>query len=189
MKRFRRLIFEWLTVLSLLMFLATILVCFRSYAVQDSILWQRSDARMAIRACTGYFVVDLNVSDWSGAGTGFRYTKQIQDPAAVVNAKSSLLVLSYGPRDTMSSWNRGGFFWMRWKGALGNSIAVAVIPGWVLIIATALLPLGGWMIRRYRLRTLLRNRGSNLCVNCEYDLRATPDRCPECGTIPDRLKV
>jgi hypothetical protein len=52
------------------------------------------------------------------------------------------------------------------------------IPYWLLVGMAALLPtrhLFAWRRRRQRRRL-------NLCRECGYDLRATPGRCPECGT-------
>lgn len=57
-----------------------------------------------------------------------------------------------------------------------------IIPYWPLLAATALLPalkLRRLMqARRTRLRLL-----NGLCPACGFDLRATPDRCPECGMV------
>ena len=55
---------------------------------------------------------------------------------------------------------------------------LVVIPYWALGIPFALAPLGwavSWFRRRWRF-------GAGLCPSCGYDLRATPGRCPECGT-------
>ncbi len=52
------------------------------------------------------------------------------------------------------------------------------IPYWALTVTTVLIPLI-WLWRAHGKR---RRVNAGRCATCDYDLRATPDRCPECGT-------
>ena len=62
-----------------------------------------------------------------------------------------------------------------------------VVPHWALATLTGALP--AWWLRRHPPRTwesppARRRRARGLCPRCGYDLRATPERCPECGAVP-----
>jgi hypothetical protein len=52
-------------------------------------------------------------------------------------------------------------------------------PLWPLCLATAMLP----GVRLIRWRIHRRRHLAGTCPACGYDLRATPERCPECGRI------
>ena len=53
-------------------------------------------------------------------------------------------------------------------------------PNWFVVALFGVMPTV-WFVRfRRRRARLLKGR----CIGCGYDLRATPGRCPECGTIP-----
>src|SRR5581483_10122023 len=56
-------------------------------------------------------------------------------------------------------------------------------PLWLTVLS---LPLGlsfffAWRADRWQKR--FKRKQAGLCFNCGYDLRATRDRCPECGAI------
>jgi hypothetical protein len=61
----------------------------------------------------------------------------------------------------------------------GSFIQASISGGWALFISLLLLSLCALDFVNQRRRA----RAAHLCTNCGYDLRATPDRCPECGLV------
>jgi hypothetical protein len=83
-----------------------------------------------------------------------------------------------------STWNRLGF----WRTCADRhdwdydaSLRRVEVPLWLLAVMFAVLP-GIVFIPRVRRGRAV---GPGTCRSCGYDLRATPGRCPECGTVPE----
>ena len=59
-------------------------------------------------------------------------------------------------------------------------VVVPMLFPFALIVATAV---ALWLPGAFQRHKLRRRAGAGRCARCGYDLRATTDRCPECGTI------
>jgi hypothetical protein len=90
------------------------------------------------------------------------------------------LFMSEGERrDLDANWTWGGISWGRMS-AVGEMHTALIVPHWCVVIATSILP-ACWLIRSRRRLRDARRANAGQCRECGYDLRASPERCPECG--------
>ncbi len=60
------------------------------------------------------------------------------------------------------------------------------IPLWVPMLLFGAMPL--WRLVNLPARRRRSRIAAGRCAACGYDLRATPDRCPECGALPEKIE-
>jgi hypothetical protein len=85
------------------------------------------------------------------------------------------------PANLRPDWYVGSHpFWGSRADVMQTRVVNVGIPYWIFLVVFAPLPMT-WL-RLHRRQS--RRRNLSLCSSCGYDLRATPGRCPECGTVP-----
>lgn len=160
----RRRLFTVLCLASLLLFAATCALWVRGFRMSDAICvnWQ-----------SGFSIVSLKnevcISWWANSvdrGWKYRLFKPIDHDELL------------GCFTEMHQVGGCAILWHESNGSIEHGV---IIPSW--LPATVFLVSPSFFVWRISRRKVARGK----CASCGYDLRATPQRCPECGT-PANLK-
>jgi hypothetical protein len=164
----------------------------RSRLVTEELYWGPSGRLCWVRSSQGQLIVIVATHQSLGpTGLGWhqRWTESHPHPNALLNPP--LIALPHNGEfysqhqkeydlGFLNSGISSAMISRMWPpfGTPGNLYYV-VTPAWVFVAMT--LP---WVPLRstYIFLRGTRRRVAGLCPTCGYDLRATPDRCPECGS-------
>ena len=168
MRRF----FTLLATLSLVMCVATCAMWVRSYWVADVALMPKAEwwRRYTIDSDLGLVIVSTEIlrppSDppyWHRYPLDESITKRLRALRAGEIPWTGFAVHSNGVAGQMEMFSA---------------------PYWFFVLLMACLP-AVWAYQRWAIGN---RRAVAICPYCGYDLRAMPDRCPECGKVPARKK-
>ena len=174
-----------LSALSLLLCVASVGLWARSYWRYDVL------SHFSARTLRNPEELDFMSCGWGTIGLGRNVVVVTSSNVGLSNAVGwNLLTLRdpgrFQPKIPKSAgFEWGGLGWTHWTNSVGPGLPLIehrtlLLPCWVLVLLFAILPIV-WSrseLRRRRVKV-------GLCRVCGYDLRATPDRCPECGTVPE----
>jgi hypothetical protein len=167
----KRVLFHFAAGVSLVLCLATAAIWIRSYFVSDNFLYDtgpgKIQRRLWVQWGTGYIRYGID------GGYGYRHIEYRRDLVWRRSAWSD-------PIDESSKFRLFGFEIVAFRlGPSRVSEGAIYVPCWMATLATAF-PLSVLLWRRRKDRPAgMQDR----CRKCGYDLRATPERCPECGTV------
>jgi hypothetical protein len=173
-------------VASLVLCVATVALWVRSYCRADVIGYQSHGERRL-------GVVRIRVS-WIHSNVGelafVAETIAMASGSAPTDSRWEYVTRAAGREGTLAASTRdfvgvssdwfGGFGFARASGRADPPVRGLCLPHWFVALIFAVLPV-------VRLRSSLRSRTLRRdarCPACGYDLRATPERCPECGAVP-----
>jgi hypothetical protein len=177
---FRRRFFNFLTILSLLLCLATVALWVRSYSL--------GDALEHVSGGPGRILVVEITSNLDGICVGITQPSSYIPVSPVKQgwhhytdrSAPAYVPAHWGHLDPVGTIRFLGFGCdLDTEPPLDSPIREIWLPHWFAVLLFAILP-------TIRLRSILRTRRRHrvgLCEHCGYDLRATPDRCPECGHV------
>jgi hypothetical protein len=168
----KRRLFNLLAALSLVLCVASLISCAGSYHRAYSIRYAAPSATLLCVLDKGLIQIDLVHGDTKERGLEWNdYDREVSWGRKELNF--------YGPPTILTRLGFGAWRYRLHVGSLRFLRANKVfIPVWCLGAMTILSPAiwTYWVVRRARrLRT-------NHCLKCGYDLRASNERCPECGT-------
>ncbi len=164
-RRIGRYIFNGFTILSLLLLLATACLWVRSHFIADDLLL--SDRTLCKSSSGRVVLIAWNREMVYVPGEDYLAERQVEE----------------------SSWHLPGIEHFRFVGFREIRWTVTVFRWWLLIAVPCVLLLPALLVAlRHRRKSRWQRNG--LCPTCGYDLRATPERCPECGTaVPSKSKM